>query len=118
LTGATAIRIGRPGRGRPPWLAGHGRDHALGWLHWPAHARREPADRAETGDGALPTLYTATADIPGGAFAGPSGFGGMRGAPKLVKTSQAAGSQRSGDELLNRGTDSLVCRGGPLVKTE
>ena len=41
-------------------------------------------------EGALPTLYAATADIPGGAFAGPGGFGGMRGAPKLVKTSKAA----------------------------
>jgi hypothetical protein len=41
-------------------------------------------------DGALPALYAATADIPGGAFAGPGGFGGMRGAPKLVETSRAA----------------------------
>ncbi len=44
----------------------------------------------EPADGALPTLYAATADIPGGAFAGPGGFGGMGGAPKLVKTSQSA----------------------------
>jgi NAD(P)-dependent dehydrogenase (short-subunit alcohol dehydrogenase family) len=42
--------------------------------------------------GALPTLYAAVADIPGGSFAGPSGpFGlGLRGAPTLVDRSAAA----------------------------
>jgi NAD(P)-dependent dehydrogenase (short-subunit alcohol dehydrogenase family) len=39
--------------------------------------------------GALPTLYAAVADIPGGSFAGP-GFPGLRGAPKLVARSAAA----------------------------
>ena len=39
----------------------------------------------EPADGALPTLYAATADIPGGAFAGPGGFGGTGGAPKPAK---------------------------------
>jgi NAD(P)-dependent dehydrogenase (short-subunit alcohol dehydrogenase family) len=40
--------------------------------------------------GARPTLYAATADIPGESFAGPGGLGGMRGAPKLVDRSGAA----------------------------
>jgi NAD(P)-dependent dehydrogenase (short-subunit alcohol dehydrogenase family) len=40
--------------------------------------------------GALPTLYAATADIPGNSFAGPSGFMEQRGAPKLVGRSDAA----------------------------
>ena len=35
-------------------------------------------------DGALPTLYAATADLPGNSYAGPDGFLGLRGAPKLV----------------------------------
>ncbi len=39
--------------------------------------------------GALPTLYAATADIPGDSFAGP-GFLGWRGAPKLDSRSKAA----------------------------
>jgi NAD(P)-dependent dehydrogenase (short-subunit alcohol dehydrogenase family) len=39
--------------------------------------------------GALPTLYAAVADVPGGSFAGP-GFPGLRGAPKLVARSAAA----------------------------
>ncbi|MCW3065706.1 MAG: oxidoreductase, partial [Solirubrobacterales bacterium] len=41
--------------------------------------------------GALPTLYAATADIPGNSFAGPGGFMEQRGAPKLVGRSAAAG---------------------------
>jgi NAD(P)-dependent dehydrogenase (short-subunit alcohol dehydrogenase family) len=40
--------------------------------------------------GALPTLFAATADIPGNSFAGPSGFLQQRGAPKLVGRSRAA----------------------------
>ena len=35
--------------------------------------------------GALPTLYAAVADVPGGSFAGPSGFAEQRGNPKLVQ---------------------------------
>ena len=40
--------------------------------------------------GALPTLYAATADVPGNSFAGPSGFMEQRGAPELVARSRAA----------------------------
>ncbi|MEW1647102.1 oxidoreductase [Streptomyces sp. NPDC091219] len=40
--------------------------------------------------GALPTLFAATEDLPGGSFAGPSGLGGMRGEPTLVGRSTAA----------------------------
>jgi NAD(P)-dependent dehydrogenase (short-subunit alcohol dehydrogenase family) len=41
-------------------------------------------------DGAQPTLYAATADIPGNSYAGPSGFLQGRGAPKLVSRSRSA----------------------------
>ena len=41
-------------------------------------------------DGALPTLFAATADLPGGSYAGPSGFQEGRGAPTLVGRSQEA----------------------------
>ncbi len=34
--------------------------------------------------GALPTLFAATAEIPGGSYVGPDGFRGLRGAPTLV----------------------------------
>jgi NAD(P)-dependent dehydrogenase (short-subunit alcohol dehydrogenase family) len=40
--------------------------------------------------GARPTLYAATADIPGNSFAGPGGFMEQRGAPKLVGRTDAA----------------------------
>ncbi len=40
--------------------------------------------------GALPTLYAAIADIPGNSYAGPGGFAGLRGAPKLAARSAAA----------------------------
>jgi NAD(P)-dependent dehydrogenase (short-subunit alcohol dehydrogenase family) len=40
--------------------------------------------------GALPTLYAATADIPGGSFVGPDGFQEMRGEPKVVTPVRAA----------------------------
>jgi NAD(P)-dependent dehydrogenase (short-subunit alcohol dehydrogenase family) len=40
--------------------------------------------------GALPTLYAATAEIPGGSFVGPDGFQEMRGNPKVVKATRAA----------------------------
>ncbi|MFY1703789.1 oxidoreductase [Micromonospora sp. WMMA1923] len=41
-------------------------------------------------DGALPTLYAAVADVPGGSYAGPGGFLQGRGAPKLVSRSRTA----------------------------
>ncbi|WP_369138983.1 oxidoreductase [Modestobacter versicolor] len=47
--------------------------------------------------GALPTLYAAVADVPGGSFAGPDGRL-MRGAPTLVDRSAAA----SDDALARR----------------
>lgn len=43
--------------------------------------------------GALPVLYAAVADIPGGSFAGPSHLMHMRGAPELIGRSEAASDQ-------------------------
>jgi NAD(P)-dependent dehydrogenase (short-subunit alcohol dehydrogenase family) len=40
--------------------------------------------------GALPILYAATEDVPGGAYAGPSGFREARGSPKLVGMTKEA----------------------------
>ena len=40
--------------------------------------------------GALPTLYAAVVDLPGGAYVGPDGFSEMRGHPTLVGRSAAA----------------------------
>lgn len=41
-------------------------------------------------DGALPTLFAATQDIPGNSYAGPGGFMESRGPAKLVGRSSAA----------------------------
>jgi len=49
---------------------------------------RVVAQSAEAG--ALPTLYAATADLPGGTYVGPDGPGEMRGAPTVVGVSTAA----------------------------
>jgi NAD(P)-dependent dehydrogenase (short-subunit alcohol dehydrogenase family) len=40
--------------------------------------------------GALPTLFAATQDIPGGSYVGPDGIGEQRGHPRLVGASSAA----------------------------
>jgi NAD(P)-dependent dehydrogenase (short-subunit alcohol dehydrogenase family) len=40
--------------------------------------------------GALPTLYAATQDIPGGSYVGPDGIGHLRGYPIIHKTSKRA----------------------------
>jgi NAD(P)-dependent dehydrogenase (short-subunit alcohol dehydrogenase family) len=40
--------------------------------------------------GALPTLYAATADLPGNTYAGPSKLGGLRGTPAPCTRSKSA----------------------------
>ena len=75
---------------------------------------------AQSGEmGALPTLYAATQDIPGGSFVGPDGFQEQRGHPKLVGRSgrakdadvarRAVGALRGADRRLVRAR-----RGGGL----
>ncbi len=41
-------------------------------------------------DGALPTLFAATQDLPGASYVGPDGFQEMRGHPTLVSRSASA----------------------------
>ena len=49
--------------------------------------------------GALPTLFAATMDLPGGAYVGPGGPGEMRGAPKLVGMSSRASDAEAARRL-------------------
>jgi NAD(P)-dependent dehydrogenase (short-subunit alcohol dehydrogenase family) len=49
--------------------------------------------------GALPTLYVATAAVPGNTFAGPSGFAGLRGAPAPCSRSKAASDPETARRL-------------------
>jgi NAD(P)-dependent dehydrogenase (short-subunit alcohol dehydrogenase family) len=59
------------------------------WQDLVSHIGNRLIGQSEEG-GALPTLYAATADIPGNSFAGPSGFMEQRGPAKLVGRSGAA----------------------------
>ena len=52
--------------------------------------------------GALPTLYAATADIPGGAYAGPDGPGEFRGHPQLVAPNARARDEETARRLWER----------------
>jgi NAD(P)-dependent dehydrogenase (short-subunit alcohol dehydrogenase family) len=54
-----------------------------------SHVGNRVLGQSEEG-GALPTLYAATAEIPGNSFAGPGGFMEQRGPAKLVGRSSAA----------------------------
>jgi NAD(P)-dependent dehydrogenase (short-subunit alcohol dehydrogenase family) len=49
--------------------------------------------------GALPTLYAATQDIPGGSYVGPDGFMEQRGHPRLVGRSKAASDEAAARRL-------------------
>ncbi|WP_069466792.1 oxidoreductase [Actinacidiphila rubida] len=49
--------------------------------------------------GALPTLYAAVEDLPGGSYAGPGGRLELRGAPTLVGRSRAAGDTAAARRL-------------------
>src|SRR5256714_7581914 len=49
--------------------------------------------------GALPTLYAATQDIPGGSYVGPDGFKEQRGHPTLVGRSSAARDEETAKRL-------------------
>jgi NAD(P)-dependent dehydrogenase (short-subunit alcohol dehydrogenase family) len=53
----------------------------------------------DAASGALPTLYAATADLPGNTFAGPSAFGGLRGAPAPCPRSKAASDEATARRL-------------------
>jgi NAD(P)-dependent dehydrogenase (short-subunit alcohol dehydrogenase family) len=49
--------------------------------------------------GALPTLYAATRDLPGGSYVGPDGFQEQRGHPTLVGRSRAASDTETAKRL-------------------
>ncbi|RLP77370.1 SDR family NAD(P)-dependent oxidoreductase [Mycetocola tolaasinivorans] len=49
---------------------------------------RFPRFLNDAAHGALPTLYAATQDIPGGSFVGPDGAFGVRGYPKIIEVNR------------------------------
>jgi NAD(P)-dependent dehydrogenase (short-subunit alcohol dehydrogenase family) len=54
--------------------------------------------------GALPTLYAATEDLPGGSYVGPGGRGERAGAPALVGRSTAASDVAMAERLWEAST--------------
>jgi NAD(P)-dependent dehydrogenase (short-subunit alcohol dehydrogenase family) len=56
----------------------------------------------DQGMGALPTLYAATADLPGNAYIGPDGRFELRGHPTPVGRSRAATDEETARELWRR----------------
>ncbi len=50
--------------------------------------------------GALPTLFAATQDVPGGSFIGPDGFQQTRGYPELVSPQRRRRRRRHGRPTL------------------
>ena len=49
--------------------------------------------------GALPSLYAATADVPGGSYIGPDGLAEGRGHPTIVSSSRAARDEQAAQRL-------------------
>lgn len=49
--------------------------------------------------GALPTLYAATQDIPGGSYVGPDGIGAIKGHPKIGTPSKTARNEALAQQL-------------------
>jgi len=79
-----------------------------------AHSRSNPINRLRflTNDaeqGALPILYAATQDLPGNAYVGPGGFGGLKGSPAVGSPSRAGLDPAAAAEL-RRATAAMVGR--------
>jgi NAD(P)-dependent dehydrogenase (short-subunit alcohol dehydrogenase family) len=55
--------------------------------------------------GALPTLYAATRDLPGGSYVGPDGRGGNRGYPTLVGRTAVAADAALARRLWDRSVE-------------
>jgi NAD(P)-dependent dehydrogenase (short-subunit alcohol dehydrogenase family) len=65
--------------------------------------------------GALPTLYAATQDLPGGGYAGPDGLHESRGHPTLVGRSRAASDEATAKALWEL-SERLTGVGFPLAQ--
>jgi len=63
--------------------------------------------------GALPTLYAATTELPGGSYAGPDGPGERRGYPTLVQASKDASDEQLARRLWD--TSSRLTGTGPTL---
>ncbi len=77
-------------------LQSHSGSRVMGFLMGALGNRLLAQDAA---GGARPTLYVATADLPGNTYAGPSGFAAMRGVPAPCARSKEAGDDAAARRL-------------------
>ena len=66
--------------------------------------------------GALPTLYAACQDVPGGSYIGPDGVGGIKGFPEVRKPSRTASDPETARALW-AATADLTGTGAQLATT-
>ncbi|MUK03211.1 SDR family NAD(P)-dependent oxidoreductase [Vibrio cholerae] len=57
--------------------------------------------------GALPTLYSATQDVPGGSYVGPNGLASIKGYPKIRRPSRTAQDVNVASDLWKK-TNTIV----------
>ncbi|MEV2274527.1 oxidoreductase [Nocardiopsis sp. NPDC049922] len=74
----------------PGYAATNLQSHAANPVHRGLMAVGNALIAQSGANGALPTIYAATQDVPGAAYAGPRKMGGLRGAPGLSSRSEAA----------------------------
>lgn len=74
----------------PGWAATHLQERTGSWVQNTAMAIGNRVLAQSDEQGSWPTLFAATAEVPGDAYVGPSGFQQMRGRPKLVGRTSAA----------------------------
>jgi NAD(P)-dependent dehydrogenase (short-subunit alcohol dehydrogenase family) len=74
----------------PGWAATNLQSHSGSRVKHAGMALGNRLIGASSEEGALPLLFAATADVPGGSYAGPSQWMEMRGVPALVGRTAAA----------------------------
>jgi hypothetical protein len=74
----------------PGWASTNLQSHSGSRIKDAAMAVGNRLFAVSAAQGALPTLFAATADVPGGSYTGPGGLFEIRGHPALVGRSAAA----------------------------
>jgi NAD(P)-dependent dehydrogenase (short-subunit alcohol dehydrogenase family) len=83
----------------PGWSATHLQGHTENRIQSVLLALGNRVIAQDEEMGALPTLYAATQDIPGGSYVGPDGLAEQRGHPQLVGRSGAASDEQTARRL-------------------
>jgi NAD(P)-dependent dehydrogenase (short-subunit alcohol dehydrogenase family) len=98
----------------PGWAATNLQSHTESRLQDALMAIGNRVIAQDEEQGALPTLYAATQDVPGGSYVGPGGFREARGHPTLVGRSAAASDGATAKALWDL-SEELTGVGFPLA---